>query len=147
MEEILKTEIIDSKKSRFYLEIVRAPGGQLYVAISQDILTKINEPMVPGIRIRVTDLEKIIGILISYQLEIKSKYPRKKALSIFKREELISRYLNKGLEIEALAVQFDCSVAEIKQLLFENNIVITSNSIEQYKPVKRFRRRKRKRPE
>jgi len=145
MLEILKTEIINTEKSRYNLELVKAANGLLYISISQSIFVNYLDIKESVIKIRPSELDKITEILLSYQSEIKRHYPRKKALTDIKKKELINRYLNKCLEIETLAVQFDCSVVEIKQLLFENNIAVTSNSIANDKPVRRFWRRKRKR--
>lgn len=148
MEETLKTEVINTEKSRYNVELVKPENGILYVSISQCVFVNYLDTVESRIRIRLSDLEEIIQILASYQSEIKKSYPRKRKLADFRKKELINRYLNKCLEIETLAIQFDCSVVEIKQLLFENNIAITSNSIADEKPVKKFwRRRKRRRPE
>ncbi|GLU56287.1 hypothetical protein [Dyadobacter frigoris] len=97
------------------------------------------------IRIRASDLEEVIQILRIYQSEIITNYPRKRALTRVKAHELINRYLNKCLEIETLAIQFDCSVTEIKQLFLEENIVIAGNKIPKEKPAKIFWRRKKRR--
>lgn len=148
MEETLKTEVINTEKSRYNVELVKPENGILYVSISQCVFVNYLDTAESRIRIRLSDLEEIIQILASYQSEIKKSYPGKRKLADFRKKELINRYLNKCLEIETLAIQFDCSVVEIKQLLFENNIAITSNSIAYEKPVKKFwRRRKRRRPE
>jgi len=147
MQEILKTEIINTEKSRYNLELIKAANGISYVSITQSVFVTYLDTIESRVRIRPSDLDEIIQILISYQSEIKKNYPRKKALTDFRKKELINRYLNKCLEIETLAVQFDCSVTEIKQLLFENSIVVTSNAIVNDKPARRFWRRKRRRSE
>lgn len=147
MEEILKIEVLEREKSRYHIELLKASNGKIFISISQHIFSKLHEIQQSTIRMKPADLEEMINILKGYQSEIPKIYPRKKALTNVRREELINRYLNKCLEIEMLAVQFDCSVAEIKQILFEKNIVITSNSIDNNKPVKRFWRRKRRRSE
>jgi len=145
MEEILKIEIINSQKSRYNLELIKAANGISYVSISQSVFINCLDTTESSIRIRPAELDEIIQILVSYQLEIKKTRPRNKLLTDFRKKELINRYLNKCLEIETLAVQFDCSVKEIKQLLFENSIAITSNSITDEKPGRKFWRRKKRR--
>jgi len=147
MQEILKTEIINTEKSRYNLELIKAANGISYVSITQSVFVNYLDTIESRVRIRPSDLDEIIQILISYQSEIKKNYPRKKVLTDFRKKELINRYLNKCLEIETLAVQFDCSVTEIKQLLIENSIAVTSNAIANDKPAKRFWRRKRRRSE
>ena len=143
----MKTEIVNTEKSRYNLELIKATNGILYVSISQSVFVNYLDTTESKVRIRPSDLDEIIQILVSYQSEIRKNHPRKKVLTDFRKKELINRYLNKGLEIETLAVQFDCSVTEIKQLLFENSIAVTSNAIVNDKPVKRFWRRKRRRSE
>ncbi|MCF0059528.1 hypothetical protein [Dyadobacter sp. CY356] len=144
MQEILKSEIINTEKSRYNLELIKAANGLFYVSIGQSIFVHQLDTIESNIRIRPSDLDEIIQILVSYQSEIRKNHPRKRVFTDFRKKELINKYLNKCLEIETLAVQFDCSVNEIKQIFFENNIAVTSNSIAKDKPVRRrFWRRKR----
>ncbi len=149
MQEVLKSEIINTEKSRYNLELIKTANGLFYVSIGQSVFVHQLDTIESHIRIRPSDLDEIIQILVSYQLEIRKNHPRKKVFTDFRKKELINRYLNKCLEIETLAVQFDCSVTEIKQIFFENNIAVTSNSIAEDKPVsrRRFWPRKRKRSE
>jgi hypothetical protein len=148
MEEVLKSQIIEKKKSRFAVDLVRAGNGKLFISVNQITFLKLTQSKESRIRIRPSDLEEIIQALTRFQSEIVKYYPRKKALSEAQKIELINRYLNKGLEIEMLAVQFDCSVEEVKRLLISRKLVITSNKLSKYKPKQRFwRRRKRKNPE
>lgn len=144
MEEILRSQVIDKEKSRFDVNLVRAGNGKLFVSINQTIFLNLTQRKETWIRIRPSDLEEIIQTLMDFQSEILRNYPRKKALSETRKLELINRYLNKGLEIEMLAVQFDCSVEEVKRILISNNLVITSNKLSKYKPKRRYWRRQRK---
>ena len=145
MQEIIKSEIINTEKSRYNLELIKTANGLFYVSIGQSVFVYQLDTIDSNIRIRPSDLDEIIQILVSYQSEIKKNYFGKKVLTDFRKKEIINRYLNKCLEIETLAVQFDCSVTEIRQLFFENNIAVTYNSIAKDKPARKFWRRKRKR--
>lgn len=49
-----------------------------------------------------------------------------------KQEEMIKRYF-KGVGINSLAVQFDCTVDIIKQILTNRGIEIVSNEIQEVK--------------
>ncbi|MEO6685526.1 MAG: hypothetical protein ABIN24_06155, partial [Dyadobacter sp.] len=65
----------------------------------------------------------------------------KKALTKITEQELLGRGLGQSLEI--LAVQFDSSVREIKQLFYRNNVGVINNEILTTRPPKIFLKRKR----
>lgn len=143
MEEILKTEIIEKGKSRYFLDLMKSPNGKLFITISQHIISNGLIVEKSSIMIRTTDLAAIIDKLKNYQLEIKSTYPRKKALTKMMEQELLGRSLGQNLEI--LAVQFDSSVREIKELFYRNNVWTTNNKIRKASPPIKFLKIKRRR--
>lgn len=142
--EVLKTEVINTERSRYSVELVKAKSGKMYVSIGQITFLDYQECSESNVKIRLSDLQSIINVLTSYLPEGIAKKPQRPKLRADLIKELINRYLNKCLEIETLAVQFDCSVSEIEKVLLENNIALTSNSINKYKSAKKFWRRKRR---
>jgi hypothetical protein len=142
MKETLKVYVINIEKSLYRLELIKSARDNLYISISHTIYSYINEEKVSQILIRPENLDAIIDILVHFRNEIPDCEPKKNSLSLERKQELINRYLNKGLEIEALAVQFKCSAADIRQILFEENIFITSNKIPVPKSKRRFWKKK-----
>jgi hypothetical protein len=67
-------------------------------------------------------------MLTSYQKEIKQTtlYNGKFYFSEEKQKEIVARYL-KGVTIEDLSMQFDCSIQIIEQILFNKEIEIVNN--------------------
>lgn len=142
MDETIKVEVIDKGKSSYRIELVKASGEKFYISIEQIIYSLTNETR-SQIKIRTDTLEAIIKALIAFQSEIPKDPPKRGVLSPARKLEVINRYLNKNLEIETLAVQFDCTVKQIEQLLFDENIFIVSNKILENTPRKFWRRKKK----
>ena len=128
MDEIIKVEVIENDKSSYRIELVKASQDRFFVSIEQIIYSLTTETK-SQIKIRATTLEGIIDTLIRFQAEIPKDPPKRGFLTHGRKQELINRYLNKNLEIETLAVQFDCSVQQVEQLLFDENIFVVSNKI------------------
>ena len=143
MEEILRSTVHNDGKSAYNLELRRNSSDQLYVVIEQKVYSGLYEEK-EVLKIRPSSLASIIQVLTDIQNEIPKYLTLKKSrYKQINRQELIRRYLNKGLEIETLAVQFDSTVDEIKQIFISEGIVITSNKIPE-KESRRFWRRKKK---
>ena len=142
MDETIRVEVIDKEKSSYRIELVKASGEKFYLSIEQIVYSLTNETK-SQIKIRADTLESIIKILITFQSEIPKDLPKRGVLSPARKLEVINRYLNKNLEIETLAVQFDCTVKQIEQLLFDENIFVVSNKISVNTPRKFWRRKKK----
>ena len=143
MEEILRSTVHNDNKSSYKLELKRSSSNTLYVVIEQKVYSGMYEQK-DLIKFRTSSLASIIQVLTDIQNEIPKYITVKKSrLNPVNRQELIRRYLNKGLEIETLAVQFDSSVDEIKRILISEGVVITSNKIPVEKPRKLWRRKKK----
>lgn len=145
MDEIVKIDVLRHKKSIYRFELIKPDNGLLYLSIEQIIDSSISRRENAKIQIRASFLTEIIQTLNKLQ-DIVPPYIsfKRRLLKEEKKEELIRRYY-KGLEIETLAVQFDCSVNEIIQLLKSRNIVITSNKMVEAGRHKFYKRRKRSR--
>ena len=143
MEEILRSTVHNDNKSSYKLELKRSSSKTLYVVIEQKVYSGMYEQK-DLIKFRTSSLASIIQVLTDIQNEIPKYITVKKSkLNPVNRQELIRRYLNKGLEIETLAVQFGSSVDEIKRILISEGVVITSNKIPVEKPRKFWRRKKK----
>jgi len=143
MEEILRSTVHNDNKSSYKLELKRSSSNTLYVVIEQKVYSGMYEQK-DLIKFRTSSLASIIQVLTDIQNEIPKYITVKKSrLNPVNRQELIRRYLNKGLEIETLAVQFNSSVDEIKRILISEGVVITSNKIPVEKPRKFWRRKKK----
>lgn len=143
MEEILRSTVHNDGKSTYKLELRRNSSDQLYVVIEQKVYSGLYEEK-EVLKIRPSSLASIIQVLTDIQNEIPKYLTLKKSrYKQINRQELIRRYLNTGLEIETLAVQFDSTVDEIKRIFISEGIVITSNKIPE-KESRRFWLRKKK---
>lgn len=131
MDEILNTVVFDSGKSSYRIELVESNQKEKYVAIEQIVNSYFN-PQKSVIKIRFAALGLLINALFEMQEDISepvTKPIRKSGIKAKYRAEIIRRYLNTGLEIETLAVQFNCSVDDIKEFLAYQGVAITSNKI------------------
>ena len=145
MEEILKTVVFDFGKSTYRIELVKSNNNKTFVAIEQIVYSSFS-PKKTNINIRHSALDIFIRSL-SEMLEVIPAEPstRKSSIKPAYEAEMIRRYLNTGLEIETLAVQFDCTVDDIKHFFRHAGIEVTSNKLSQSKPAKRFWRKGKKR--
>jgi hypothetical protein len=146
MEEILETVVFDSGKSSYRIELIESNNNDKYIAI-EHIVHAFVTPRKSVIKIRYAALDQLIKALLEMQGDFPervAKSGRKSRIKAKHKAEIINRYLNTGLEIETLAVQFDCSVDAIKEFLAYQGIVITSNKLPQ-NSGKNFWKRKRKR--
>jgi hypothetical protein len=144
MDEIVKIDVLRYEKSTFRFELIKPENAPLYLSIEQMIDSSISRPENSKLRIRASFLTEIIRTLNSLQHFIPpTDFPKRRLLKDERKEELIRRYY-KGMEIDTLAVQFDCAVQEIIQLLVSRNIVVTSNKMNAPKKLKfRIKRRRR----
>ena len=143
MDETISCEVIDQEKSSYRIELIKASNGKYFVSIEQKIYSLINEST-SEIKIREAGLDKIINTLKEFQAQIPITPPKRGLLTPARKAELLNRYLNKNLEIETLAVQFDCTDRQVEQLLFDENIVVTTNKIVESSKGKKFWGRKKR---
>lgn len=138
----MKIDVLRHKKSTFRFELIKPDNGLLYLSIEQIVGPSILHQENAKIKIRASFLTEIIRALNNIQ-DIVPQYVsyKRRLLKEERKEELIKRYF-KGLEIETLAVQFDCSVNEIVQLLKSRNIAVTSNRMFEVGKSKVGRKRK-----
>ena len=133
MDEILKTTQLEYDKSTFLIDLILHRSGKKYISLQQIIQLENNQNHIQRLRINPVVLTDIIGALNNYKNELSSNpVPVKINISAKGEKELIRRYLI-GVDIDDLAVQFNCSEKSIKQILFYNNIKIVSNEIPKVK--------------
>ena len=139
MEEILKSVLLDYEKSRFLFDLIRHTSGSNYIKIKQVIENDIHYH---EIKINPMVLMDIIFIFQNFQKELSvSEYKYDRSFFSEKmQKEVIKRYL-KGITIEDLSMQFDCTDKIIEQIFINNEIPIVDNK----QPVtkKRFRYRRK----
>jgi hypothetical protein len=133
MEEIIKTIQLEYEKSSFLIDLVKHQNGKLFISINQIVHKENGGNISQEIKINPAILDDILSTLSNFKKEIEktSKVVSKAHISEDKNSEIIKRYL-KGIEIKDLALQFDCSVEIIEQILTNNNIVVMSNKIPYY---------------
>ena len=142
MDEKLQTTLLEYDKSTFLLDLIKHSNGKLYVAIQQTIHLDKDNYEIHKIKINPTILQDIIVVLTQYKEKLPiDNIPSKNYFSTEKVRKITKRFLNSGVEIKHLAMQFDCPEAIIEQILHNQNIEIESSRI--FK--KKFYNRKRKR--
>ena len=144
MPDILRTSIIQSKRSSFIIELVKHEIGSRYVEVKQIIHANDSTGKVQTIKITPLVLSDIIKELTIFQKQIATEEldGKKHKLSTERQAELIRRYLI-GVEISALCTQFNCSKPTVVEILQEACIEIVSNRIPSIY-FKRFSNKKKK---
>lgn len=142
MDEIVETIIYKNQKSTYRLELRRTSHDKLYVSIEQKTDSELYLSQ-KKIEFRASALKSIIAVLTAIEKKIPKNDVLKKSRLVTNKQEVIRRYLNTGLEIEVLAVQYDSTVEEVKKLLVSEGIVVTSNKLPLEKPRKFWRRKKK----
>lgn len=143
MSDILKTTIIQAKRSSFIIELVKHETGNEYVEVKQIIHADDGTGKVQTIKIAPKMLADLIKELTLLQKEIAPEPPvvKKHNLSEERQTELIRRYLI-GVDISDLTVQFDCSAKIITEILQDAYIEIVSNKIPRFY-FKGFRKKRK----
>ncbi len=138
MQEILKSTILEYEKSTFLLDIVKHHSGQGYINIQQTITGNDNKQ---ELKINFSILSDIIFVLENFKIEIVKNNTDATQLyfSEEKKQSVVARYL-KGIPIQGLALQFDCTSQIIEQILFNKGIEI----VDQHLPsrMKKLRRQR-----
>lgn len=141
MEKQLKTSLLEYEKSTFLIDLIEYKPKLKYVKVTQVIegISQTSE-----IKINPSILSDIILVLQNFNEDLQSEASEHKSegyLSEDKQDAVISRYL-KGINIDDLSLQFDCTKELITQVLLNKNIVIVSNDL----PKKqKFYKKKRRR--
>ncbi len=145
MQEIIKTTLLEYGKSNFLIDLIQFKEKQHYVSITQTIKDKTNQASV-SININPLALEDIIAVLSSYKKSIsKEDFPTvKTTFSQASQQEIIRRYFL-GVELKDIALQFDCNIRKIENVLLANDIEIVSNKLEDSAFAKGRIRKNRKR--
>lgn len=142
MDEILQTTLLEYDKSTFLLDLVKHSNGKLYVSMLQTIQLGRDNYETHIIKINPTILPDIIEVLGQYREELPiEKPPFNSYYSTERIHEILKRYMNGGVQIKELAMQFNCSETIIEQILRNKGIVIVSNVVP--KKAKYWRRKKR----
>ncbi len=136
MKEILKSTLLQYEKSTFLIDIIKHYSGQRYINIKQTI-EGIDDKQ--ELKINFSILSDIIFVLENYKREIvKDNFDSGNTyFSDVKQKSIVERYL-KGISIEGLALQFNCTKQIIEQILFNKRIAIVDQDIS-----KRRRRNKK----
>lgn len=140
MQEILKSTLLEYEKSTFLIDLIKHHSGVNYIKVRQTI-DGINDSQ--ELKINVSIATDLISVLQNYQNEIPKQVskPRKSYFSNDKQQEIVKRYF-KGLTIEVLSLQFNCSIQIIEQILMNKQIPIVDNKLP--KKFRYFKYKKRK---
>lgn len=131
--------MLEYNKSSFLIDLVKHKSGNKFIRITQSIDngTSKNE-----LKINPTVLTDLITILQQLRTEIGDSTIQKSSLyfSDERQKSIIDRYF-KGISIEDLALQFDCSIEIINQILFNKGIEIVDNKMPKTKRKFSYRRK------
>lgn len=139
MQEILKSTLLAYEKSTFLIDLIKHNSGTNYIKVRQTIEGNNDSQ---ELKINLSIITDLILVLQNYQKEVSGQVskPSKQYFAADKQQTIINRYF-KGLTIETLALQFDCTVQVIEQLLYHKNIPIVDNRLP--KPKRYFKYRKK----
>lgn len=142
MQEILKSLMLEYEKSSFLIDLIKDKSGNKFVKITQSI----DEGSITNeLKINPTILTDLISILQQFRNEIENSSINKSSLyfSDDKQKSITDRYF-KGITIQDLALQFDCSVGIINQILFNKGIEIVDNRMPKRNMKSSYPKRMRK---
>ena len=141
MEDIIKSLMLEYEKSSFMIDLINHKSGNKFVKITQSI---VGSRITNELNINPTILTDLISILQQFKEEIDNTNIQHSSLyfSDEKQKSIINRYF-KGVSIQDLTIQFDCSKQIIEQILFNKGIEIVDNNLPQGKNKFRFYKRKR----
>lgn len=144
MDKVINTFFIDGGKSTYTITCHQTNSNKRYVSILQVIHNANgNEESRQVIKIADQFIMKFIDTLIQTRSRNEKVLMITKNIKYNNTDKIISRYL-KGVNINDLALQFDCKESLIKDILITNNIEVVENQLKPPKPL--FRNRyKRKR--
>lgn len=139
MDEVIKTFMLEYDKSSFLIDLVKHKSGNKFVRITQSI---DNGTSKDELKINPTVLTDLITILQQLRNEIGNSIIQKSSLyfSDERQKSIIDRYF-KGISIEDLALQFECSIEIINQILFNKGIEIVDNKMTKTKRKFSYRRK------
>lgn len=142
MEEIIQTTLIEFDKSSFLIDLIKHDSGKLYIEIQQTIHIGKDNWERQRIKINPSILDDILIILNNYRKKLSiEKKNSKSYFSEEKKKEIITRYL-KGIDIEDLALQFNCSKNIIEQVINNAGLEVVSNKLPpKRKKFRKYRRR------
>lgn len=140
MEEILKSILLEYEKSTFLIDLIKHNSGAKFIKIKQ---TVEGNDIINELKINSSVLNDIIFILQDYQKEVKQTHSNisNSYFSEEKQKSVIERYF-KGITIEDLTLQFDCSKQIIEQILYNKGIGIVDNKQPQQPRKLRYKKRK-----
>lgn len=141
MEDIIKSLMLEYEKSSFLIDLIKHKTGYKFVKITQTIENNENTN---ELKINPTVLSDLISILQQFKKEIDDTNIHNSSLyfSDEKQKSIIDRYF-KGITIQDLALQFDCKVEIINQILFNKGIEIVDNKMPKTSTKFYFNKRKR----
>ncbi|HEY8688945.1 MAG TPA: hypothetical protein VIM07_06890 [Chitinophagaceae bacterium] len=138
MQEIIKTILLEYDKSTFIIDIIKHSNEQLYIEVDQTIHLENDINQFQKIKINPSILDDIIETLTYFKENLpKSILTSKRYFSKERKDEIKKRYF-KGISIKNLALQFDCTVNIIEQILTNSGIEIVSNDIPKRKRQKKY---------
>lgn len=141
MEDVLKTLMLEYDKSTFLFDLIKHKSGNKFVKITQSI----DEGRITNeLKINPTVLTDLISILKQFKNEIEISSIQNSSLyfSDEKQKSIIDRYF-KGISIPDLALQFDCKIEVINQILYNKGIEIVDNKMPKNNKKFYFSKRKR----
>jgi len=140
MENILNSMLLEYEKSTFLLDLMAHHSGTYYIRIKQHIESKAGFNQ---LQINLSVLTDLISVLQSFQKMVtQSASITGKSFFSDERQSLVLQRYFKGVTIEDLTLQFDCSKQIIEQILFNKDAVIVDNR--KPKRTKRLRLHNRK---
>jgi rRNA-processing protein FCF1 len=125
---LLKSIVVEHKKSTFFVEMLEHKSGQKYVALEQIVLIDNENHRSEKIRINPVVLDQIIEALTELRDELSSPNKKERVFSVKIQREIVRRYL-KGVEISDLLLQFGGSESAIIKVLKKHKIEIISPKV------------------
>lgn len=138
MLKLISTKRISFDKTTFTISLQENEIGSKYISIGQEIAGKHS---MDTIHMTIDMFESILSELST--LVNNQKLKRNTNINPLKSAELqaeIIRLYFKGIPLENLTLQFNCSLETLKNVLYMNNIEIVNNNTP---PRKRWFRRKK----
>lgn len=134
MEKRLKSIVIESINSNYYLHLCKHESGERFIELEQTYHNNTTN----SIKINPHKLRSIITTLENLEKEIESKEKKDSnpELSLDLQKKIISTYL-KGISIKDLSLQFFLNENVIKEVLTKNEIVIIEEPKKNYYKTKK----------
>ena len=122
MEKRLKSIVIDSSNSSYYIHLCKQDSGEHFLELEQ---VYRNQNQNSSIKIDPNKLRSIITTLenLNTEIEYKNNKILNPEISFEEQQKIVFTYL-KGISIKDLSLQFRIDGNIIKEILLKNEVVI-----------------------